>query len=47
MRLRYGVITGAWFVYGVLNAMLVYSRALVYEKPVPWWEWCFMKFRSR
>ncbi len=41
MRLRYGVITGAWFVYGVLNAMLVYSRALLYEKPMPWWESVF------
>ena len=37
MRLRYSVITGAWFLDGVLNAMPVYSYALI-KKPMPWWE---------
>ena len=37
MRLRYSVITGSWFLDGVLNAMPVYSYELI-KKPMPWWE---------
>jgi two-component system, LytTR family, sensor kinase len=36
MRSRYWAITGLWLVYGVLNATLVYSRAMLFGKPMAW-----------